>query len=193
MPIKVGSAAGEERRVRRTGDLAQVAQQLHVGRQMAEIVVADQAAERLAAQLAEFVLVDLLEQRALVPAGIRIEPQVAIELVLGDVHHPDLEIGVGLGIEDEIVQAAPGAFDLLEFRRVKDFIHLRGQLLVEPRDHLLDGVEDVGLDDGRIFQRLADQRGNRVLDLGRRAFGSRLETLLEQARQTRRPRRSGLA
>ena len=75
------------------------------------------AAERLAAELAELGFVDLLEQRALVPARARIEPQVAVELVLGDVHHPDLQVGVGLGVEHEIVQAAPRAFDLLELRR----------------------------------------------------------------------------
>ena len=58
--------------MRGTGDLAEVAQQLHVGRQMAEVVVADQAAIGLAAELAELVLVDLLEQRALVPARVGI-------------------------------------------------------------------------------------------------------------------------
>ena len=83
MPIRVGSRAGEERRVRGAAAiLPRVAQQLHVGRQMAEVVVADQAAVGLAAELAEFLLVDLLEQRALVPARAGIELQVAVELVL---------------------------------------------------------------------------------------------------------------
>ena len=82
MPEQGRIGAGEERRMRGAGDLAEVAQQLHVGRQMAEVIVADQAAVGLAAELAELVLVDLLEQRALVPARARIEPQVAVELVL---------------------------------------------------------------------------------------------------------------
>ena len=141
--------------MRRTGDLAQIAQQLHVGRQVAEVIVADQAAVGLAAELAELVLVELLEQRALVPLGVRIEPQVPVELLLGDVHDPDLEVRVGLRVEDEVVQPAPGALDLLEFRRVEDLVHLRGQLLVEPRDHLLDRVEHVVLDDARVRERLA--------------------------------------
>ena len=55
------------------------------------MIVADQAAIGLAAELAEFRFVELLEQRALVPARVRIELQVAVELVLGDVHHPDLQ------------------------------------------------------------------------------------------------------
>ena len=146
MPISVGVGAGEERRMRRGRDLAEVAQQLHVGRQMVEMVVADQAAVGLAAELAELLFVDLLEQRALVPARVRIEPQIAVELLLRDVHDADLQRRVGLGIEDEVVQAAPGALDLLEFWRVEDLVHLRGQLLVEPRDHLLDRVEHVVLD-----------------------------------------------
>ena len=148
---------------------------------MAEIVIANQSAVGLSAQLTEFVLIELLEQRALVPAGIRIEPQVPVKLVLGDVENPDLQIGVGLGIEDEIAQPSPGTFDRLEFRRVNDFIHLRAQFLIEPRNHLLDRIEYVGLDDGRIFQRFRDQRRNGVLDLGRGAFRSWLETLLEQS------------
>ena len=64
--------SGKERRVRGTGDLAQVAQQLHVSRGVAEGIVADQAAIRLAAQLAELIFVDLLEERALVPVGVGI-------------------------------------------------------------------------------------------------------------------------
>ena len=157
MPSSVGSAPAKNGRVGRARDLAEVAQQLHVGRQVAEVVVADQAAVGLAAELAELVLVDLLEQRALVPARARIEPQVAVELVLRDVHDPDLEHRVGLGVEDEIVQPAPGALDLLEFRRVQDLVHLRGELLVDPRDHLLDRVEDVVLDERRVRERLLDE------------------------------------
>src|SRR5215510_12152041 len=100
---------------------------------MAEVVVGDQAAIGLAAELAELLLVDLLEQRALVPARARVEPQVAIDLVLRDVHHPDLELRIGLRVEDEMMQSAPGALDLLELGRMQDLVDLRGELLVEPR------------------------------------------------------------
>ena len=91
---------------------------------------------------------------------------------------------VGLGVEDEIVQAAPGALDLLELRRVEDLVHLRRQLLVEARDHLLDRVEDVVLD-RRLVSASASlhQRRDRVLDLGRRALGARLEALLQNGRE----------
>src|SRR5262249_158494 len=54
---------------------------------------------------------------------------------------------------------------------------------VQLRDHLLDGVDDVGLDQAGVGKRLLDQRGDRVLDLGCGALGARLEGLLEQRRE----------
>ena len=114
MPSRFGSRAGEERRVRGARDLrVSRISCTSVGR-WREVVVGDQAAEGLAAELAELRLVDLLEERALVPARAGIELQVAVELALADVHDADLQHRVGLGVEDEVVQAAPGALDLLE-------------------------------------------------------------------------------
>ena len=66
---------------------------------------------------------------------------------------------------------------------MQDLVHLRGELLVEAGDHLLDRVEDVVLDEAGVGERLLDERGDRVLDLGRRAFGARLEALLEDRRE----------
>src|SRR5689334_16056370 len=47
--------------------MCDLAEQLDVGRRLIEVVVADEAAERLAAESPVLRLVDLLEQRALVP------------------------------------------------------------------------------------------------------------------------------
>ena len=94
--------------------LRHLAQQLHVGRRLVEVVVADQAAERLAAELAVFRFVDLLEQRALVPRRALVALQRLAEILLADVHEADLQHLVGLGVVDEVVQPAPGAFELLE-------------------------------------------------------------------------------
>ena len=58
---------GNERRVRRRRDLHDFLEHAHVGRTVIEVIVADQAAIGLAAELAVFVLVNLLENRALVP------------------------------------------------------------------------------------------------------------------------------
>lgn len=60
--------AGDERAVRGGADLGHFAQQLHVLRAVIEVVVAHQAAERFAAELAILFFVDFLEDRALIPA-----------------------------------------------------------------------------------------------------------------------------
>ena len=62
--------------------LRHLAQQLDVGRRVVEVVVADQAAERLAAELAVFLLVDLLEQRALVPGRALVPLERLAEILL---------------------------------------------------------------------------------------------------------------
>ena len=177
---QIGVRAGDQRRQRGGGDFRQIAQQLHVGRRVAEMIVGDQRAVRFAAELAELAFVDLLEQRALVPARAGIELEIAIEFGLADVHHADFQRRVGLRIVDEIVQAAPRALQLLELGRVKDFVHLRRELFVETRDHLLDRVDDVALDEARVRERLGDQGLHGVLDFARGALAARLEILLEQ-------------
>ena len=68
---------------------------------------------------------------------------------------------------------------------MNDFVHLRGELLVHARDHLLDGVEHVRLDEAWSSSACTDQGLDRILDFGRGAFGSRLEALLQQGRETR--------
>ena len=67
MPSSVGAAPEMNGAVRRGGDLAEIAQKPDVDRRVVEMVVADQAAEGLAAERAELAFVDRLEQRALVP------------------------------------------------------------------------------------------------------------------------------
>ena len=100
--------------MRRGGDLRHVAQQLHVLRAVVEVVVADQQPVRLAAELAVFFFVDLLEDRALVPRRAAELLQRPAQLLLRDVQDADLQHLVGLGVVDQVVQAAPGAFQLLE-------------------------------------------------------------------------------
>ena len=169
--------------MRGRGDLAEVAQQPDVDGRLIEMIVADQAAIGLAAQLAELGFVELLEERALVPFRVGIVAQVAIEIVLRDVHDLELQGRVGLGIVGQIVEAAPGALDALELRRMHDGVELVGELLVEAGDHLVDRVEHVLLDEARIGQRLLHQRIDGVLDLGRSALAAWLEGLLQQRRE----------
>ena len=81
-------------------------------RAVVEVVVADQAAEGLAAERAVFFFVQLLEDRALIPGRALVALEGLVQILLRDVHDPDLELLVGLGVVDQVVQPAPGAFEL---------------------------------------------------------------------------------
>ncbi len=137
--MTVGAAAGDERGVGGGGDLGHLAEQFHVRRAVVEVVVADQAAERLAAELAVLLLVELLEDGALVPGRALELLQGLAQLLLRDVHHPDLEHLVRFGVVHQVMQAAPGALQLLEVLVVQDLVDLLGQLAVDLGDHRLDG------------------------------------------------------
>ena len=100
--------------------LRHLAQHLDVRRAVVEVVVADQAAVGLAAQLAVLLLVELLEDRALVPGRALELFEGLVQILLGDVHHADLQHLVGLGVVHQVVQTAPGALQLLEVRVVQD-------------------------------------------------------------------------
>ena len=77
------AGAGDERRVGGGGDAGELLQQGDVLRMAAELVVAHQQAVGVAAEGAVLLLVDLLEQRALVELGGLLE--VLEQLLLGDV------------------------------------------------------------------------------------------------------------
>ena len=70
------------------------------------------AANGRAAEDAEFLFVDLLEQRALVE--LRSALQVPQQIPLADVQNLDLELVVGLALIQHILEPAPAAFQLLE-------------------------------------------------------------------------------
>src|SRR3546814_13648912 len=58
----------------------------------------------------------LLEQLRLVEVGSVLE--VLDKLLLAAVEDLDLEVGAGLAVFDQVLEAAPGAFQLLELRRM---------------------------------------------------------------------------
>jgi hypothetical protein len=80
--------------------------------------VADQGAVGRAAEGAEFLFVDLLEQRALVEFQRRLE--VLHQFALGGVEHADLQAGTGGAVLHQVMQAGPAALQLLELGRVHD-------------------------------------------------------------------------
>ena len=147
---------------------------------MVEVIVADQAPERLTAELAVLGLVDLLEDRALVPRRALELLQRLAEFRLADVHEADLQHLVGLGVVHQVVQTAPGAFQLLEVGVMQDQIDLLTELAVDCRDHRLDRLGHVRADQGRLGQRLLGERAHRPLDGLLGLVGPRLEFLAEQ-------------
>jgi hypothetical protein len=94
--------------VRRRGEVRHLLEKAHVLRVPAELKIADQQAERCAAEGAVLFLVDLLEELALVKLDRLIE--VLLQLGPGGIEHADLERGPGLGVGDEIGEAAPGCW-----------------------------------------------------------------------------------
>ena len=102
---------------------------------MVEIIVTNQATIGIAAQLAVFSFVKLLEDWALIPARAGIDFEIAVKLIFADIHNPNFECGISLRIEDQIIQPAPSAFKLLKLIRMDHFIELHGKLLIKLRDH----------------------------------------------------------
>jgi len=177
---QVGAGAGDEGRVRGGGDLGHFAEQFDIGRALVEVVVADQSAEGFAAELAVFFFVDLLEQRALVPGGALEALEVLGQLLLGDVHDADFQVLVGLGVVDHVVQAAPGAFELLKFAVVEDLVDLLGELFVDGGDHGLDRLDHVLADELGLRQRLLRQREHGFFDGAFDFLAARLELFFQQ-------------
>ncbi len=145
----------QEWSVRGGGDLRNSLQQLHVFRTLAELVVADDGGKWSAAEDAEFLFVDLLEECALVELGCAL--QVLEQLALGDVEHLDLQHVAGFGLVKQIFQSAPCAFELLEGGIVQDFIELQRDEVVDLRDAGLDGGFRVAAQGHVPFEHLGDE------------------------------------
>ncbi len=132
---------GDERGEGGRGDLRHAPQPRDIvgrvaGRRLVpDLVGADQDAERLAAGRAELLLVDLLEQLALVELDRPLE--IAADLRPADVQQADLGGGAG-GAVDQIGDAAPVRFELLQPGRVQDGVELRRDQGVDPGDLTVD-------------------------------------------------------
>ena len=163
--------------------LGDVAQQLRVHRAVVEVVVADQYAERLAAELAVFLLVHFLEDRALVPGSAAELLERAAQLLLGDVEDLDLQELVGFGVVDQVGQPAPRRLQLLEVLVVHDLVDLAGQLGVDRRDHRLDRTQRVVGDQAGAGERLARQRLDRLLHRFARPVAFGLELAIHEGRK----------
>jgi len=171
--------------VRGRGDLRHLTDELDVRRRVVEVIVADECAERLAAELAVLGFIELLEDRALVPGHALVALQRATEIGLRDVHHADLQHLVGLGIGDEIVEPTPGALDFLERLVVHDEVHLLAELPVERGDHRLDRADRVRRDQRGLAERLLREGAHGRLHRFLGGVRPRLELLVEEPLEIR--------
>ena len=155
------------------------------------LVIADQRGVGLAARRAELVLVDLLEQLALVE--LHRPRQIAEQFALRQVDDPQLEVRARLAIHDEVVQAAPAAFELRKPLMVHDLVELSGQHAVAGRDRMLERAGQIAIEGDRAGKRLLDQGLDEFLGaVGFGLFGGR-NHLLQQADGCRFSGAAGLA
>ena len=152
-------------------DMRDLFQQIHVLRVAAELVISDQHAVGGAAEGAVLFFVDLLEQRALVELGRRLE--VLDQVLLGRIQHVDFHVGAGLGLIGQIFQTAPGSLELLELAGVHDFIELIGQQGIDFRDTRVEDRDQVLARRDFAFEHLVDQLVDQVAGPGALGFRTR--------------------
>ncbi|KAG0943082.1 hypothetical protein G6F31_014776 [Rhizopus arrhizus] len=170
--------------MRRCGHVRHLLDEVHVLRLAAQEVVTDQRAERCTAERAEFLLVDLLEQRALVEVDGRLE--VLDQVLLRRIEDLDLHVRASGGLLAQVMQAPPAAFQLLEGLGVHDRAELLGNDPVDLGDACVKGqVEVVGDHHGTVEDFLR-QGGDDVLGAIMLGLGlgdlALLDDLVEQAR-----------
>jgi hypothetical protein len=180
---QLGRARGDEGRVAGRGHMRHLFEEVHVLGLARDFVVADQGAVGGAAEGAEFFLVDLLEQGTLVEFQRRLE--VLDQFALAGVEHADLQVAAGGAVLDQVVQAGPAAFELLELGRVHDGGQLARNDAVQLRQARIDGGRQVGRDDHRPLHHLADQFRDDVarafMLAARLGHPALLDDLVEQA------------
>ncbi len=148
-------------------------------RTVVELVIADQATERLTAELTELLLIHLLEDRALVPGTALVMTEGTSQFLLADVHHPDAQVGADFGIGDQIVQATPRTFELLHVGVMKDLGQLLGNLGVNFCNKLVYRFQNVLVDNNLVTTNELEECTDGRLDCIGSLIGPRPEGFLQ--------------
>ncbi|MCY1529390.1 hypothetical protein D9M68_645300 [compost metagenome] len=130
------AGGGDEGRVGHAGDAGDVLQGLDVRGAGVEVVVGDDRADRLTAELAVFGAVDVLVEAGL--DQLRAVLEVVEQVLLGNVEQFQLDVLAEIGALDQQLETAPGGFQGLEVVVVKDGVHLLAELGVDLGDHPVD-------------------------------------------------------
>ena len=153
---ELGGRGRDERAEGGRRHVRHLAQEVDILRVIDELVVADQRSIWLAAGRSKLILVQLLEDLALVELDGLVD--VVEQLALGDVQHLDLQHGAGLAVHHQVVEPAPGPFQFLKVGMVHDRGKLRREFLVDRLDGGVDRLGDVLVERDDPGQRLVDQR-----------------------------------
>src|ERR1035438_6026377 len=94
----------------------------------------------MSAEDAELFFVDFLEHRALVE--LRSPLQIAQQVFFGAVDDLELQIDAGFGAGQQVLQAAPARFQLLERGVVQHLVQLEGKQVIDLRDTSVDRSEE---------------------------------------------------
>ena len=116
---------------------------------LGKLIGTDQRAKGFAPEHRVFVGIELLEDRGLVPHLAFVILQRIGQLIFLDVQHPDLQLLVGLGVIDQIMQPAPGPLHLAHFVAMQDLIHLFTEKRIDARDQRLDRFHSIARNRGR--------------------------------------------
>ncbi len=131
-----GGGTAKERALGHGGDACDFGQQFAVGVAVAEGEVGNHEAVGVAAEGVVLIAVNGLEEAGLLPVLAVLE--VLQQIVLGAVEDFDADVLAEFRIVDQVPQAAPRRFQLLEVGAVEDFIHLGADLLINLGDEIVD-------------------------------------------------------
>src|ERR1017187_1929381 len=112
--------------------LRNLLQQLNILSAAPEFIVADKCPEWSATENSEFLFVNLLEERALIEFKRTL--QIPQQISLRDVQQLDLEHFAGFAVDDQVSDAGPCGFQLLERGVMKDLVQLQRDQSVDIRN-----------------------------------------------------------
>jgi len=106
-----------------------------------------------------------------------------VQVWLGDVEHANLQLLIALGVIDQVMQATPGAFQLLEILVVDDLVDLGGELGVDGGDDRFDRLDRVVGHQVGLRQGLFGQGAHRGFNGFAGTLGLGFEFLQQQVRE----------
>ena len=119
---QLGVSAADERGMCRGGNVAHLLGKSNISWRTANLIIANQHAVRLATKGSVLLLVDDLEQRALIEFNGLVE--VFIKLFKGRIKDANFERTTGLSVHHQVIQPTPRCFECLQLFVVQNVVQL---------------------------------------------------------------------